>query len=59
MGVDHVDVDESPDAVTVSLTQGTPPSLVGSACPEIAMLMAVRVALSSPLGDRTLVDGNA
>jgi hypothetical protein len=54
-----VDVDESPDAVTVSLTQGTPPSLVGSACPEIAMLMAVRVALSSPLGDRTLVDGNA
>ena len=48
MGVDHVGLDETPDRVTVSLFQGTPPSLVGSACPEIAMLQAVRVSLSSP-----------
>jgi hypothetical protein len=57
MGVDHVGVDETPDRVTVTLSQGIPPSLVGSACPEIAMLQAVRVALTSPLGDRTIVDG--
>jgi hypothetical protein len=59
MGIDHVGLDETPDTVTVTLYQGTPPSLVGSACPEIAMLMAVRVPLSSPLGDRTVLDGNA
>jgi hypothetical protein len=57
MGVDHVGLDESPDAVTVSLYQGTPPDLVGSMCPEIAVLMAVRVPLSSPLGGRTVEDG--
>jgi hypothetical protein len=59
MGVDHVDVDETPDTVTVSVYQGTPPSLAGSACPEIAMLMAVRVPLASPLGGRPVVDGNS
>ena len=59
MGIDHVGVDDSPAAVTVTLYQGTPPSLVGSACPEIAMLMAVRVGLPSPLSGRTVVDGSA
>lgn len=58
MGIDHVGVDDASDAVTVTLYQGTPPSLVGSACPEIAMLMAVRVGLSSPLDGRTVVDGS-
>ena len=58
MGIDHVGLDETPDRVTVTLYQGTPPDLVGSACPEIAMLQAVRVALTSPLGDRTVVDGS-
>jgi hypothetical protein len=58
MGIDHVGLDEAPDTVSVTLFQGTPPSLVGSACPEIAMLMAVRVPLSSPLGGRTVVDGS-
>ena len=59
MGIDHVGLDESPSTVTITLYQGTPPSLVGSACPEIAMLMAVRVPLSAPLAARTLVDGSA
>jgi hypothetical protein len=58
MGIDHVGLDETPDRVTVTLYQGTPPDLVGSACPEIAMLQAVRVALTSPLGDRTVGDGS-
>jgi hypothetical protein len=57
MGIDHVGLDETPDQVTVSLFQGTPPTLVGSACPEIAMLQAVRVSLTSPLDGRTVVDG--
>ena len=57
LGVDHVDVNETPDRVSVTLYQGTPPSLVGSACPEIAMLAAVLVALAAPLGGRTVVDG--
>jgi hypothetical protein len=59
MGVDHVGLAESASTVTVTLYQGTPPSLVGSPCPEIAMLMAVRVGLSSPLAGRPVVDGNA
>jgi hypothetical protein len=59
MGVDHVGLDEAPDTVTVTLYQGTPPSLVGSACPEIAMLMAIRVPIPSPLEGRTVVDGSA
>jgi hypothetical protein len=58
MGIDHVGLDETPDSVTVTLYQGSPPSLVGSACPEIAMLMAVRVPISSPLDGRTVVDGS-
>jgi hypothetical protein len=57
MGIDHADVSETADQVTVTLYQGTPPDLEGSACPEIAMLQAVRVSLSSPLGDRKVVDG--
>jgi hypothetical protein len=59
MGIDHVGIDESPASVSVTLYQGTPPNLVGSACPEIAMLMAVRVGLPSPLNGRTVVDGSA
>jgi hypothetical protein len=59
MGVDHVGLDEAADTVTVTLYQGTPPSLVGSACPEIAMLMAIRVPIPSPLDGRTVVDGSA
>jgi hypothetical protein len=57
MGIDHVSVDEAADTVRITLFQGTPPSLQGSACPEIAMLQAVRVQLSSPLDGRTVVDG--
>jgi hypothetical protein len=58
LGVDHVDVKETPDRVALTLYQGTPPSMVGMACIEIAMVAAVRVDLSSPLGDRTVVDGS-
>ncbi len=59
MGIDHVTVSEAPGTVTVTLYRGTPPSIVGTPCPDIAMLQAVRVSLSSPLGGRTVVDGSA
>jgi hypothetical protein len=58
LGVDHVDVKETPDRVAITLYQGTPPSMVGMASIEIEMLAAVRVDLSSPLGDREVVDGS-
>jgi len=57
LGIDHVSVKEATSTVTVTLYQGTLPSTVGSACPDIAMLEAVVVHLSSPLGNRTVVDG--
>ncbi|HXY73488.1 MAG TPA: hypothetical protein VEM41_13200 [Actinomycetota bacterium] len=57
LGIDHVNVKEATSTVTVTLYQGTLPSTVGSACPDIAMLEAVVVQLSSPLGNRTVVDG--
>jgi len=57
LSIDHVNVKETPSTVTVTLYEGMLPSMVGSACPEIAVLEAVRVQLSSPLGDRTVVDG--
>jgi len=57
LSIDHVSLQETPSTVTVTLYQGTLPSMVGSACPEIAVLEAVQVRLASPLGDRTVVDG--
>jgi len=57
LSIDHVGVKETSSAVTVTLYQGMLPSMVGSACPELAVLEAVRVQLSSPLGNRSVVDG--
>jgi hypothetical protein len=55
-----VQVAETPDAVTVSLFGGTPGSSDGpDVCIEIAQLFEVEVPLDAPLGDRTIVDGNA
>lgn len=55
--IDHVSVNETSSTVTITLYQGTLPSMIGSACPEIALLEGVRVQLSSPLAARTVVDG--
>jgi hypothetical protein len=56
-----VQVTETPDAVTVSLFGGTPVALGAPdvACIDIAQLFEVEVPLDAPLGDRTIVDGNA
>ena len=59
LGVDHVSVDEGSSRIVATLYVGTPPSKVGSVCPNLAVLNGVRVALSDPLGSRTVVDGAA
>jgi hypothetical protein len=57
--LDHVDTAETPANVTVTLVQGPDPQqTAGVACPDIAMSKSVRVALSAPLGQRTLIDGS-
>jgi len=56
-GIDHATVDEAPSTVTVTLYQGMIPSMVNSPCPQIVLLEAVRVSLSTPLNGRKVVDG--
>jgi len=56
-GIDHVRVQGAPTAVTVTLYEGMLPSIANSACPQIALLEAVRVSLSTPLNGRRVVDG--
>ncbi len=57
--LDHVDVRQGPAAVTVTLYQGSDPNAGDVACPEIAMLKQVSVALSQPLAGRDMLDGAA
>jgi hypothetical protein len=55
--LDHVDVAETPDAVTVTLYQGSDPSAGQVACIDIAVLKQVTVTLDHPLVGRDVVDG--
>jgi hypothetical protein len=55
--LDHVEVEEGPEAVTVTLYEGSDPAQPDAVCIEIAKTKAVEVALSQPLGDREVVDG--
>jgi hypothetical protein len=55
--LDRVDVDEAPDAVTVTLYAGSDPGARDVACIEIAKYMAVDVPLAAPLGTRRVRDG--
>jgi hypothetical protein len=54
-GLDRVDVDERKRSVIITLHTGRVPT--AEVCIEIAVLSAVRVRLTEPLGDRRLVDG--
>jgi hypothetical protein len=54
-GVDRVEVEESPDRVTVSLYVGRVPD--AEVCIEIAVLKAVTVRVDAPIGGREIVDG--
>jgi len=57
VAVDNVAVAETAATITVTLYEGTPPSDVHAACPELAVLQGVRVELQSPVAGRTIVDG--
>jgi hypothetical protein len=54
-----VDVDEEPDAITITLFEGRDASAGDVACIEIALLKKVVVPLDAPVGDRRIVDGAA
>ena len=57
--LDHVDVDERPDTVTITLFEGHDTIADNVACIDIALLKKVVVQLDGPVGDRTIVDGAA
>ena len=54
-GLSRVDVDERRRSVVITLHTGRVPT--AEVCIEIAVLNAVRVKLTEPLGDRRLIDG--
>jgi hypothetical protein len=51
-------VEETPDAVIVTLTSIPPKNSGDIACIEIALMESVDITLSSPLGDREVLDGS-
>jgi hypothetical protein len=55
--LDHVDVAYGTDTVTITLFEGSDPSAGMVACPDLAMLKQVTVALDQPLAGRSIVDG--
>ena len=55
-GLDHLSVEEGNTQVKVTLFVGADPAQTGP-CPQLAVLRAVDVQLSRPLGDRKIVDG--
>lgn len=57
--LDHVDVAETPDTITITLFQGNDPSAGDVACIEIAELKKVVVQLDAPVAGRAIEDGAA
>jgi hypothetical protein len=57
--LDHVDVDQGPSTISVTLFEGHDASAGDVACIEIALLKKVVVQLDAPVGDRRIVDGAA
>jgi hypothetical protein len=55
--LDHVDTEQTAQAVTITLFEGHDPDAGQVACPDIAAYKSVRVTLDEPLGDRTVKDG--
>ena len=51
-------VEETPSAVTITLTRIPPRNLGDVACIDIALLKTVEIRLGSPLGDRVVLDGS-
>ena len=57
--LDHVDVDESADAVTITLFEGSDTAAGQVACIEIGVFKRTIVTLDQPLAGRDIVDGAA
>jgi hypothetical protein len=57
--LDHVDVDESSDRVTITLFEGSDVSAGQVACIEIGVFKRTIVTLDQPLAGREIVDGAA
>jgi hypothetical protein len=57
--LDHVDVADGANAVTITLYEGHDASAGDVACIEIALMKEVVVELDEPVGDREIVDGAA
>jgi hypothetical protein len=57
--LDHVDVEENPGAITVTLFQGHDPTAGDVACIEIAVLKKVEVQVDAPVAGRRIADGTA
>lgn len=55
VGVDHIDVAETKNKVTVTIYEGRAPD--AETCIEIAVTVKSIVKLDRPLGDRKVVDG--
>lgn len=55
--LDHVEVDYSATAVTITLYEGSSPTEEDVACIELALLKETTVELDEPLGRRRLRDG--
>jgi hypothetical protein len=57
--VDHVGLAEKADRVVVTLYVGTSPSEENQPCVQAAEYLGVKIPLSSPLGNRRVVDGTS
>jgi hypothetical protein len=57
--LDHVDVVEGPDAITITLFEGNDPAAGRVACIEIGVFKRTIVTLTEPIADRPIVDGGA
>ena len=57
--LDHIDVEENPGAITITLFQGHDPIDENVACIDIAVLKKVEVKVDTPVAARRIVDGAA
>src|SRR5262245_1849300 len=57
--VDHVGIAERTDRIVLTLYVGTSPSDENQPCVQSAEYLGVKVPLSSPLGNRKVVDGTS
>jgi hypothetical protein len=55
--LDHVDVEETQETVTITLHEGHDPDAEDVACIELAVEKQTTVTLERPVGGRKLLDG--